>query len=264
MGVVEGARSFATSGESYDAFMGRYSQALAPVFADQADVTAGHRALDVGCGPGALTAVLVDRLGTGSVSAVDPSPPFAQACRARFPSVDVREGRAEALPFEDAVFDIALAQLVLHFTSDAAAAAAEMARVVRPGGLVGACVWDFADEMQMLRLYWDSALALDPGAPDEARTLRFGREGEVAELFGAAGLHDVREDLIVVESTYRDVDELWAGFLAGVGPAGTHCLSLAEDQRAAVRQGIEERLGHPTGSFTLSAGARSTTARTPS
>lgn len=258
---VEGARSFQQPGEVYDLFMGRYSQALAPEFATAAGVGAGASALDVGCGPGALTSVLVERLGAAAVTAVDPSEPFVVSCRARHPGVDVRVGRAEDLPVDDSAHDVALAQLVLHFTSDPAAAASEMARAVRPGGTVGACVWDFSGGMEMLRLYWDAALAVDPEAPDEARTLRFGRPGEIAELFDAAGLADVEESTLTVASTYRDVDELWSGFLAGIGPAGTHCLSLPEDARAGLREEVERRLGHPGGTFTLGAVARCAVAR---
>ncbi|MBM6399031.1 class I SAM-dependent methyltransferase [Phycicoccus sonneratiae] len=260
---VEGARSFRQPGEVYDLFMGRYSRSLAPVFADAARVASGSTALDVGCGPGALTTVLVDRLGADVVTAVDPSEPFVASCRDRNPGVDVRLGRAEDLPVDDASADVALAQLVLHFTSDPAAAAAEMSRAVRPGGTVAACVWDFAAGMEMLRVYWDAALVVDPDAPDEARTLRFGKPGEIADLFEAAGLVDVEESELSVSSTYRDLDELWSGFLAGIGPAGTHCLSLAEDERARVRSEVGRRLGDPTGGFTLGALARCAVARRP-
>ncbi len=263
MEPVEGARSFQTTGDAYDAFMGRYSRALAPAFSAAAGVAPGQRALDVGCGPGALTEVLAQRLGASSVVAVDPSPPFVAACAARCPGVDVRRGRAEDLPLGDAEVDVALAQLVLHFLSDAPAAAAEMRRVVRPGGVVAACVWDFAEGMEMLRLYWDAALVVDPAAPDEARTLQFGREGEVPELFEAAGLDDVQESTLVVTSTYRDADELWAGLLHGIGPAGAHLLSLDEDRRAAVRRELEARLADPAAPFTLSATARCGTGRVP-
>jgi SAM-dependent methyltransferase len=256
MDPVEGAATFGAPAEAYDSFMGRYSRALARPFADAIGVTAGQTALDVGCGPGALTAELVARLGPGSVSACDPSPPFVAAFAARFPEVDVRAGRAEDLPFPDAVFDVALAQLVLHFVSDAPAAAGELRRVVRPGGRVGACVWDFADGMQLLRSFWDAALTVDPAAPDEAQRLRFGREGEIVGLFADGGLVDIAETTLEVESTYRDFDELWSGFLAGIGPAGAYCLSLPDEQRQAVRTALFARLGSPAGSFRLTGLAR--------
>ena len=142
MDPVQGARTFQTTGEAYDAFMGRYSYPLAVLFADAADVTEGLMTLDIGCGPGALTGVLVDVLGSGSVGALDPSPAFVSECATRHPGVAVRLGRAEAIPFEDDTFDRVLAQLVLHFVSDPTQAAREFRRVLRPAGLVSACAWD--------------------------------------------------------------------------------------------------------------------------
>lgn len=261
MSEVPGARTFATSGEAYDSFMGRYSRPLASIFVDSAGVAAGQSVLDVGCGPGALTEVLVDQLGAESVSAFDPSPPFVEACTQRCPGVDVRLGRAEAIPFDDNRFDAALSQLVLHFVTDPEAAAAELRRVVRPGGTVAACVWDFDDEMEMLRHFWDAALTVDPDAPDDARTLRFGSEHEVAELFTAAGLSDVVETTLEVTAAYSGFDDLWNGFLAGIGPAGSYCVSLNDPDRKAVRDEFFERIGAPTGSFDLSAVARAASGR---
>ncbi len=101
--------TFNVSADAYARFMGRYSEPLAVQFATVAQVRAGQRALDVGCGPGALTAQLVQRLGTAAVSAIDPSASFVAAIRARFPGIDVRSGIAEQLPFPDAGFDVALA-----------------------------------------------------------------------------------------------------------------------------------------------------------
>ena len=124
------------------------------------------------------------------------------------PRVDVRNVRAEAIPFDDDQFDAAIAQLVLHFVSAPSDAAAEMRRVVRPGGLVAACVWDFDEGMQMLRHFWDAALALDQNAPDEAQTMRFGGASEIAELFQAAGLVDVEETTLIISATYANYEEL--------------------------------------------------------
>lgn len=263
MAETEGARTFAVAGTTYDSFMGRYSVPLAALFADAAGVTTGRQAVDVGCGPGALTTVLAERLGADAVLACDPSPSFVQECSARLPGVAVREGRAEELPFADDVADLALAQLVLHFVSDAHRAAQEMARVVRPGGTVAACVWDFANGMEMLRAYWDAAVTVDPDAPDEARTLRFGRAGEIATLFDEAGLIRVEESTVQVSSTYDTFDELWHGFLAGVGPAGAHLATLSREQSEQLRQELWRRVGEPTGSFTLGALARCAVAQTP-
>jgi SAM-dependent methyltransferase len=263
MESVEGAKLFQASGEAYDLYMGRYSRPLAVVLADAAEVVHGQTALDVGCGPGALTAELVDRLGAESVSAFDPSGPFVAACAARYPGVDVRLGRAEAIPFDDDQFGAALAQLVLHFVSDPEAAAAEMRRVVHPGGTVAACVWDYGRGMEMLRRFWDAALSIDAAAPDEARTMRFGRAGEIAELFDTAGLTDITETTLEVHSTYRDFDELWFSLLAGIGPAGSYCLSLSDHQRAAVRTDLFRRLDSPAGTFSLRATAHCAAGKVP-
>lgn len=255
MEPVEGAATFQKSGAEYDSFMGRYSQSLAPAFADWAQVTAGQSALDVGCGPGALTGILVERLGAAAVLACDPSEPFVRECRARHPEVGVRRGRAEELPFQDASADVVLAQLVLHFVSDPDAAAREMQRVLRPGGTAAACSWDFAHGMEMLRHFWDAAVSLDPVAPDQV-ALRFGREGELAELFAHAGFEQTAETTLEVVSSYASYDELWSGFLAGIGPAGTHAVSRAPAEQAALREALFEKVGSPTGPFELRAVAR--------
>lgn len=263
MDDVEGARTFAVAGASYDAFMGRYSRPLADRFADAVGVRYGDTAVDVGCGPGALTGVLVTRLGDDAVCASDPTPGFVTECAARHPGVRVELGRAESLPFETGRFDHAMAQLVLHFVSDPAQAAREMMRVVRQGGTVSACVWDFDEGMEMLRCFWDAAQQIDPEAPDEARTLRFGRPGEIAGLFESVGMIDVAESALRVSASYTGFDELWNGFLAGVGPAGAYCVSLTEPDRGRLRSALFDRLGAPAGPITLGAMARCAVARTP-
>lgn len=256
MEPVTGARTFAVSGDAYDRFMGRYSRSLAPEFATFAGVATGMRVLDVGCGPGALTGELVRRLGPSNVAACDPSEPFVAACAARHPGVEVRRGPAEQLPYDDGEFDLVAAQLVLHFISDPGRAGAECARVVRPGGVVTACVWDFDDGMELLRAFWDAALARDPDAPDEARMLRFGRPGEVPQWLTEAGLVQVAETTLTVETEYQDFDELWTSLLAGIGPAGSYCVGLPDAARADLREALFERLDSPTGAFSLRAVAR--------
>jgi SAM-dependent methyltransferase len=253
---VDGTRTFGAGGEAYDAFMGRYAVLLAPLLADAAGVLTGQRALDVGCGTGALTGELVRRLGAGRVAGCDPSPEQIRACRARHPEVDLREAPAERLPHGDASFDVALAQLVLHFVSDPELAAREMRRVVARGGQVAACVWDFEGGMQMLRAFWDAALSIDPSAPDELHTLRFGRAGELSALLLDAGLTDVSEQTLTVQGHYAGFEELWSTLLLGVGPAGSYTVALPEPRRDALRTAYLERLDHPPGPFHLRAVAR--------
>src|SRR3954454_2089257 len=134
---------FDVAASSYDAFMGRWSRLLSAPFADVASVQPGSRVLDVGAGTGALTAELVGRCGPGNVVAVDPSASFVAALRQRFPALEVIEAGAESLPFPASTFDAALAQLVVHFMREPVAGLAEMARVVKPGGVVVASVWDY-------------------------------------------------------------------------------------------------------------------------
>ncbi len=262
MAEVEGARTFRGPADAYDAFMGRYSRELAPAFADFCLLEAGQQLLDVGCGPGAFTAIAVERLGMGSVSAVDPTSHFVSTVRERHPGVDVRQASAEEIPYADGAFDVAASQLVFHFVSDPERGVREMARVVRPGGVVVACVWDFSDGMEMLRAFWDAALTLWPDAPDEARMLRFGKEGELADLLSTAGLGDIVETTLTVSSTYEDFDELWTTFLSGVGPAGAYLLTKSPDDQAALREALDHRLDRPSGALTLGAVARAARART--
>lgn len=236
--------------------MGRYSRALAPGFADFARIAPDQRVLDVGCGPGALTTELVARVGPELVSAVDPSPSFVEACADRHPAVDVRRASGERTSFPDMTFDRVLAQLVLHFVADGEQVAREFRRLLRPGGVAAACVWDFDRGMELLRAFWDAALAVRTDAPDEARTLRFGRPGEIADVLVDAGFVDVAEAELDVSSEYADFDELWEGLLGGVGPAGTYCVSLEAAAQQALRDELFTRIGRPDGSFTLRAKAR--------
>ena len=234
--------SFFSGADLYDRFMGRYSTPLAPVFADFAGVGAGSRVLDVGCGPGALTAELVARFGSESVAAVDPTEGFVSAARERHPGVDVRQGVAEELPFEDGVFDAALAQLVVHFMSDPVAGLRETARVTRPGGAVAACVWDMTGDDGPLAFFWNAARELDDGSPGEG-----GRPGSAAggltRLFGEAGLAGVHEEAISTTVEHATFDEWWEPFLLGVGPVGVYVNGLDAARRSALRERLRARLG---------------------
>src|SRR5262245_28376381 len=196
--------------------MGRYSRLLSAAFLDVADVQAGQRVLDVGCGPGALTGELVDRLGAGHVAAVDPMPAFVDAAMRRHPGVDVRRGSAEALPFDHDSVDAALAQLVVHFMSDPIAGIAEMARVTRPDGVVAASVWDHGSGQGPLGVFWAAARELDPATRDES-SLAGAREGDLARLFRAAGLGAVEQTAIQARVEHPTFDEWWAPFTEGGG-----------------------------------------------
>ena len=244
--------TFDVDAAAYDAFMGRYSVPLAPQLADLAGVTNGQRALDVGCGTGALTGELVDRLGASSVSAVDPSAPFVASVRERHAEVDVHQANAELLPFVDDSFDAALAQLVVHFMSDPVAGLAEMARVTRRGGIVAASVWDHAGGQGPLSVFWSAARDLDPRVEDES-LLAGARAGHLTELLTAAGLRQVREVALSVDVEHPSFEEWWEPFTLGVGPAGAYALSLSEGGRAALRERCRRAL--PEAPFVLTARA---------
>ena len=239
----------------YDRFVGRYSPMLAEAMCEAAAVRPGQRALDVGCGSGALVAALADRLGNDNVAAADPSEPFVEAARAKVPGARIEVAPAESLPFHDGEFDATLSQLVVNFLTDPEQGLREMARVTRDGGVVAGCVWDYGGEMTMLRAFWDAAGALDPNAADEATTMHFSTPDELATLWRGAGLADVEVRPLVVEASYDDFDDLWAPFPTGVGPAGAHAASLDAAGQAALREDFARRLGSPEGPFTLSARA---------
>jgi SAM-dependent methyltransferase len=232
--------------------MGRYSTLLAPQFADLAGVVAEQRVLDVGCGPGALTTELVERLGASNVAAVDPSESFVAAARERHPGVDVQEAPAETLPFADGMFDAALAQLVVHFMADPVQGLTEMCRVTRAGGVVAACVWDHAGEQTPLAPFWQAVRELDPD--DEGEGMLAGsREGDLTELFHKAGMREIEETALPIRVEHATFEEWWEPFTLGVGPAGAYVVGLEPEQQAELRERCRQQLPEPP--FTIPAKA---------
>lgn len=244
--------------EVYDRFIGRYSPHLARAMCEAAGVRHGQRALDVGCGSGALVSALAGVLGSENVAAIDPSEPFVEAARARVPAARIVVGSAEDLPFADDEFDATLSQLLVNFLPDPEQGLREMSRVTRGGGVVAGSVWDYRGEMTMLRAFWEAAAALDPAGANplmEAHVMRFATPAELKALWEGAGLADVRVVPIVVEAPYEDFDDLWSPFPTGVGPAGAYAASLDGEAQAELREEFARRLGDPVGPFTLSARA---------
>jgi SAM-dependent methyltransferase len=232
--------SFAVEAEAYDRFMGRYSRPLAPRFLEFSRVESGP-VLDVGCGPGALTTMLVERFGSDAVSAADPAEQFVAAARERHPRVRVAVAPAEELPFGHGEFAASLAQLVVHFMADPVAGLREMARVTRDGGVVAACVWDLAGGDSPLRAFWEAARELDPDVVDESG-LAGARQGHLAELFDAAGLRQVEDGVVSTSVEHQSFDDWWEPFTLGVGPAGSYVSSLDDDRRTALRERCREAL----------------------
>ena len=233
--------------------MGRYLPTLATALADAADIAAGMRVVDVGCGPGGLTRELTARVGAANVAAIDPAAQFVAACRERNPGANVREGVAESLPWPDGAFDAALSSLVVAFMQDPLQGVREMARVTRPGGTVAACMWDIAGGgMTMLHVFWTAVRQVEPSAQGEQR--RAGTtEGDLPELFGRGGLDDVIAGALEARAEYAGFDDFWEPFTLAVGPAGEHLMSLAPEQQAAVREACRAEV--PDGPFSLTARA---------
>ncbi len=245
--------SFDASRDSYDRYMGRYSNQLAYVFADFAEISIQERILDVGCGPGALTEVLAARVDPARVAAVDPSESFAVACAERVPTADIRQASASDLPWPDNTFDAVLAQLVLNFLPDPDIGVREMARVARPGATMAACTWDYRSRMQMLHTFWAAALTLDPDAPGEQTTMRFCTQRELVDTWETSGLRGVRSADLEVTTTYEDFEDYWLPFTLGVGPGGAYATSLDADALRRLKDACFAQLGSPAGSFELSA-----------
>ena len=202
---------------------------------------------DVGCGTGNLSAALLTRHPDLRVTAVDPSPPFVAAAQHRLggPQVRFHVGSADDLPLPDDEVDAALALLVLNFVPDPVRAVGEMRRVTRPGGLVGAAVWDYASGMTMLRVFWDAAAAARPRLSGSSTRRSTGppRAAGSGPLLTAAGLTDVEEGLADVPQRFSSFEDYWSPLLGGVGPAGAYVGALDDDSREALRAELERRLG---------------------
>ncbi len=182
---------------------------------------------------------------------------YAQA-RASSDRVRFVVGNAQALDLPGAVFDRTLSLLVMNFIPDSTKALREMMRVTRPGGVVAAAVWDYGDGMEMLRVFWDEAVAIDPDiAARDERHMPLCRRGELAALWRANGLEDVEEQPLVAELSFASFDDYWRPFLGGQGPAGAYVVSLPAAKRDALESRLRSRLlgSGPDRPFTLKARA---------
>ena len=237
--------------EAYEAYVGRWSRPLARAFVRWLAPSPGLTWLDVGCGTGALTQAILDAADPSGILGVDPSPDFIAAATAQVVDPQVRRkctfeiGDARALPVGSDAYDVVVAGLVLNFVPEPETAATEMVRAARPGGTVGAYVWDYAGEMQFVRAFWQAATALDPAAAawDQARQFPICQPEPLAALFRGAGLADVVVDAIEIPTTFRDFDDYWRPhLLAGSGVAPRYVASLGETERAALRERLRATL----------------------
>ena len=241
---------------SYEPYVGRWSRRLAPVFVEWLGVEPGSRWLDVGCGTGALTDAILATAEPRAVSGVDPSAGFIAHAQAAI--TDARAGfqvgNAMQLPFGGGEFDAAAAALVLNFVPEPRVAIAEMRRVVRAGGRVGAYVWDYAVGMRMMRVFWDAAVELDPAAAshDEGKRSSICNPPALRAGFEGAGLQDVDVVPLDCEMAFTGFDDYWTPFLGGQAPAPAYAMSLDEASRLRLRELIRSRLAiEPDGTIRM-------------
>jgi SAM-dependent methyltransferase len=253
------AKMFAVSA-GYERFMGRWSRLLAPAYIAFAGVRNGDGVLDVGSGTGSLAATVEGTMPASEVVGVDPSEGFIAYAQknAKSPRVRFEVGDAQALKFKDASFDNTLALLVMNFVPDENKAVAEMRRVTRARGTVSACVWDYDAGMQMLRFFWDEAVALDPAIePKDERHMKLSRQGQLGDLWKKAGLTNIKEEPLVIDQAYSSFNDYWEPFTNGAGPGGAYVVSLSQGHREQLESRMRKRLlgDRQDGPFTLKARA---------
>jgi SAM-dependent methyltransferase len=226
--------------------MGRWSRLLATEVVRQLDPPVGQRWLDVGCGTGSASAAVLAGAAPASLVGIDPSAAYVAAAESRLgdESTTFQVGGADALPIPDASVDRIICGLVLNFVPDAVAAVREMRRVLVPGGAATAYVWDYAEGMQMLRVFWDAVIAEDPAAAELDEGARFAicRPRGLADVFGQAGFAPVTTGPVEIPMRFRDFDDYWLPFLGGQGPASGYCASLTEEARERLRARLETAL----------------------
>lgn len=233
-------------GDAYEHYVGRWSRLVARDFVDWLGVPAGQRWLDVGCGTGALSQTTLERAAPQSLTGIDPSEGFIGHARhaASDTRAEFRVGDAQSLPIDSQSFDVVVSGLVINFIPNMPKAVAELVRATRTGGTVAAYVWDYAGEMQLMRRFWDAAVALDPSVKDKDEGPRFPvcQPEPLATLFKGAGLSNVEGRPIDVPTVFKDFDDYWTPFLGGQGPAPGYCMSLPEDRRNALKERIRSAL----------------------
>jgi SAM-dependent methyltransferase len=244
-GRIMNASGMFSTGHAYQRFMGRWSRELAPLFVRFAAVRDGDAMLDVGSGTGALAAALAAVAPSSRITGIDPAASYVAFARGRHAGDLVRfeVGDAQQLPFVSGSFDRALSLLVLNFIPDPAAALREMVRVTRRGGTVAAAVWDYGGSMEMLRIFWDAAIALNPAAElSDERHMPLCRRAELGVLWREHRLQDVSEESLTIETRFSSFDDYWSPFLEEQGPAGAYVAALGASERDRLRRRLRLRL----------------------
>ena len=234
------------SGDLYEPYVGRWSRQVAKGFLKWLDVPSQRRWLDVGCGTGALSQTILDICDPQAVKGIDRSDGFVSYARANVidPHTTFEVGDAQSLPVDSETYDAAVSGLVLNFVPAPEKMISEVKRAVIKDGVIAVYVWDYAGKMQMMRQFWDAALALDPAVADLDESPRFPicNPNALQALFQGLGLKQVETRAIDVETHFKDFDDYWNPFLGGQGPAPTYAMSLSEEKRIKLRDRIRANL----------------------
>ena len=234
------------SGLAYEPYVGRWSRVVAREFLHWLNVPAHSKWLDVGCGTGALSQTILEVAAPDTVLGIERAEEYLAFARKQIQDgrMQFERGDAQALPVDPSAYDAVVSGLVLNFIPEPQQAVAEMARAVRPGGVIAAYVWDYAGKMQLMRHFWNAAVALYPAAYtlDEGRRFPLCQPAPLRQLFQSAGLKEVDVRAIDIATDFRDFAEYWSPFLGGQGPAPSYTMTLSEEQRAALRERIQASL----------------------
>ncbi len=243
-------------GDAYEAFMGRWSRPVAIEFLRRLNLPENGRWLDVGCGTGALCETIVQMAAAQSVTGIDFSEGFIRYARQQHPEnvYDFQVGSALDLPVDDDFFDVVVSGLALNFFPEPQTAVSELLRVAKPGGTVAVYLWDYADDMQMLRFFWDAAIARDPDARKHDEGVRFPlcQPEPLRNLFVEAGLQSVVVEPVDTTAVFRNFDDYWQPFLGKNGPAPGYVASLTPTQQDTLANQLRQMLPiQPNGSIPL-------------
>jgi trans-aconitate methyltransferase len=240
------------SSDAYEQYVGRWSRKVAVEFLRWLAPAPGLEWADVGCGTGALSSVVLDTCAPAAVHGIDSSESFVAQARRRVPDPRARfeTGDAARLDWPSGVCDVTVSGLVLNFVRDHDAATREMVRVTRPGRCVAAYVWDYAGGMQMMRHFWEAAIAVSPhdARLDQAERFPLCQPEPLRALFEGAGLTSVTVRAIDIPTVFQDFDDYWNPFLGRTGAAPTYLAAVSDDVRERIRLHLKSRLAPPHGS----------------
>jgi len=245
-------------GAAYEPFIGRWSRSIAGEFLRWLDQEKGRRWVELGCGTGALTHAILGAAAPAGLAATDRSRDYVRYARSGAPGAGrFVVGDATQLPLATGTAGVVVSGLLLNFLPEPAGGLAEMRRVVRAGGTVAAYVWDYAGRMELLRIFWDEAVALDPSAAplDEGRRFPICAPGELERLWKQAALTAVESTGLEVTTGFRDFEDYWRPFLGGQGPAPAYVASLRPGARDRLRERLRARLLAGSGPIELRARA---------